>query len=164
MYSPSTAFTWGSALPPHSCRGCCSGEDARTVPTRDSCNAARRSPNGWLDSPGPNACSGGFRVFRATIGPGAPVTSLVTRNRTGSERRLVEAESVPPWRAPMAAPRLTICCATPPRWPRRKPRNGAGAAKLRGCDRLPPAHPAPRSHQLLQRRAARPVRGKSRCH
>src|SRR5262249_40310024 len=114
-----------------------------------------------------NARSGGFRVFRATIWPGAPVTSLVTRNRTGSERRLVEADlvgSVPPWRAPMAAPRLTICCATPPRWPRRKPRNGAGAAKLRGCDRLPPAHPAPRSHQLLQRRAARPVRGKSRCH
>src|SRR5262249_30802225 len=60
--------------------------------------------------------------------------------------------------------RAVICHATPPRSPRRKPRNGAGAAKLRGSDRLRPAHPVPRLHRRLQRRAARPVRGKSRCH
>ena len=60
--------------------------------------------------------------------------------------------------------RPVTCYATPPRSPLRKPRNGAGAAKLRGCDRLRPAHPAPRLHRRLQRRAARPVRGKTSCH
>src|SRR5262249_469761 len=57
-----------------------------------------------------------------------------------------------------------ICHATPLQSPRRKPWSGAGVAKLRGCDRLRRAHPVPRLHRRLQRLAARPIQGKTRCH
>jgi len=39
-YSPATALSCGSVVPPDSCRGCCGAEDARPVPSPDSCAAA----------------------------------------------------------------------------------------------------------------------------
>src|SRR5262249_19371672 len=88
----------------------------------------------------------------------------VSRTSRYSADAVTQPAAVLEFRGGTCSVRAVICPATPPRSPQRNPRNGAGAGKLRGCDRPRPAHPEPRLHRRLQRRAVRPVRGKTRCH